>query len=128
MVVCRSRPHTPTGGAKPTLSRSGSTTARSSPPLPATNDANATAPVSVHAVFASEFFNNVSRGYDILFNIFQYLKVQVGQCKINFLRLNESCSLSLSILSSLRNFCVHQMCAVCGITWQITMFCGKPFE
>ncbi|XP_055312508.1 uncharacterized protein LOC129574468 isoform X1 [Sitodiplosis mosellana] len=71
-----SRPHTPVAGSKSTSSRSSSTANRTSPSLPAANNVYASAPASVHSVFASEFFNNVSRGYDILFNIFQYLKVQ----------------------------------------------------
>ncbi|XP_055312516.1 uncharacterized protein LOC129574468 isoform X2 [Sitodiplosis mosellana] len=72
----KSRPHTPVAGSKSTSSRSSSTANRTSPSLPAANNVYASAPASVHSVFASEFFNNVSRGYDILFNIFQYLKVQ----------------------------------------------------
>lgn len=67
-VNSRSRPHTPVGGAKSTTSRKSS---------PIGNNAYASAPPSVHTMFASEFFNNVSRGYDVLFNVFQYLKVQV---------------------------------------------------
>ncbi|XP_031632662.1 uncharacterized protein LOC116346640 isoform X3 [Contarinia nasturtii] len=66
----KSRPHTPVAGSKSNSSR------RSSPSLPVANNAYASTPLSVHSMFASEFFNNVSRGYDILFNIFQYLKVQ----------------------------------------------------
>lgn len=133
IVIYRSRPVTPIGGAKSTLSRSGSTTNRSTPPLPATSNAYATAPASVHSVFASEFFNNVSRGYDILFNIFQYLKVQVGQCiQLRTLYQPNFCNQINMLFSPLhylrRNFCVHQVCAVCGVTWQITTFCGKQFE
>lgn len=64
----RSRPHTPVSGAKSTTSRKSS---------PVANNAYVSAPPSVHTMFASEFFNNVSRGYDVLFNVFQYLKVQV---------------------------------------------------
>lgn len=37
---------------------------------------------SVHTLFASEFFNNISKGYDILLHIFQYLKVQVSKRNI----------------------------------------------
>lgn len=79
----RSRPQTPVGVVKSNSSKSVATANRASPSLPAANNVYASAPASVHSVFASEFFNNVSRGYDILFNIFQYLKVQVRNILIH---------------------------------------------
>lgn len=33
---------------------------------------------SVHTLFATDFFNNVSTGYNVLLHTFQYLKVQVN--------------------------------------------------
>lgn len=36
---------------------------------------------SVHKLFATEFFSNISKGYDILLHTFQYLKVQVGSVR-----------------------------------------------
>lgn len=39
---------------------------------------NITSLPSVHRLFANDFFNNVSLGYDLLLHTFQYLKVQVS--------------------------------------------------
>lgn len=112
----RSRPHTPVSGAKST------TTSRKSSPI--ANNAYVSAPPSVHTMFASEFFNNVSRGYDVLFNVFQYLKVQVEI--ISKLNVWVLLNLSFFFLFSLnRNCCVHQVCVVCGIMWQTIINYGK---
>ena len=40
---------------------------------------------SVHTLFATNFFNNVSVGYNVLLHTFQYLKVQVSNTFILFI-------------------------------------------
>lgn len=40
----------------------------------------AAATPTMHTLFAMNFFNNVSTGYNVLLHTFQYLKVQVSFC------------------------------------------------
>lgn len=45
--------------------------------LPHSSSSDPQSATSAKTVFALDFFNNISRGYDILLHTFQYLKVQV---------------------------------------------------
>lgn len=114
--ISRSRPHTPVSGAKSTTSRKSS---------PVANNAYVSAPPSVHTMFASEFFNNVSRGYDVLFNIFQYLKVQVEIIAKWIVWIFSNLLFLYSFSVPIRNCSVHQVCAACGIMWQTIINYGK---
>lgn len=46
--------------------------------MPPGIEKRSTGNASVHTLFATDFFNNVSTGYNVLLHTFQYLKVQVN--------------------------------------------------
>lgn len=51
-----------------------------------------TGTASVHTLFATDFFNNVSTGYNVLLHTFQYLKVQVCVWMLGFINTLAKCT------------------------------------
>lgn len=90
---------------------------------------NGTSMETVHRLFATEFFSNISKGYDILLHTFQYLKVQVCRYRSkNADHLGINADFLFVSLNFFRNFYVHHAYAVCGIMLPTTVFYGKPYE